>query len=506
MTVGTWGLALALFGVAARAHGQSDFQVNGPDKSKATIVLRRALAGAHNVMVTDTSRRLVLPRGTDVSHTLVVVGGDASVAATVRGDVIVVGGDLFLHPGASIDGRAIAIGGGVYGSTLAYPKAGIESIRDETFELERAVGGNDTTGSRRLVYRYIGGREPRLELPLLEGLRIPSYDRVDGLSIPWGPILRPTTRLEVDPTVTYRSHVGEWDPGAIARYKLGAQYRLTLDARRTTRTNDAWIYSDLINSFNTLVGGADTRNYYRADRGEVELRRFDQYVQPALELERFIGVTTERAWSVGGADTLGGRPWSAFGRTDPEKLARGNPPVERGRISSAFVGALARYHWVDVRMTALARLEVPWRSPGEARFGQITFDGTIQFPTFGVQRFRTDVHLVATVGDSAPPQRYVYLGGTGTLPVMDEPLSMGGDQLLHIDSRYEIPLPRLTMPFLGPPTVSIRHRIGSAGVGRLPRFVQNVGPLVTLSFVRLEYTIDPATSDSRFKLGLSFAR
>jgi hypothetical protein len=505
MKLPAWSVALVFLGFTARAYGQSDLQVNGPGKSKAMITVRRALASAHELMLTDTSRRLVVPRGSEVSHTLLIIGGDASVGATIRGDVIVVGGDLFLQPGASVEGRAVAIGGAVYGSTLASTKGGTESIRDETFELV-PLTGDVPVGQRRLVYRFIGGREPRVDLPLVEGLRIPSYDRVDGLSMPWGPVLRPTSRLELDPTVTYRSHIGEWDPGIVARYSLGPQYTLTLDARRTTRTNDAWIYSDVLNSLNTLVRGADTRNYYRADRGELELRRFDSYVTPALELERFVGVASERGWSVGARDTLGSRPWSPFGRSDADKMARGNPPIDRGRISSAFVGVLARYQLTDVRMTGLVRVEVPWESPADERFGQITLDGTIQFPTFGVQRFRSDVHFVATVGDSAPPQRFAYLGGTGTLPVMEDPLSMGGDQVLHIDSRYEMPLPRFRVPFLGPPTVSVRHRIGSAGVRRLPRFVQNVGPLVTLSFVRLEYTIDPATRDWRFKLGLSFAR
>ena len=505
MKLAAWSFALALLGITARAHGQSDLQVTGPEKSKATITVRRALAGAHELMLTDTSRRLVLPRGSEVSHTLVIIGGDASVGATARGDVIVVGGDLFLQPGASIEGRAVAIGGGVYGSTLALAKGGVESIRDETFDLEPPTG-DVPIRQRRLVYRYVGAREPRVELPLLEGLRIPSYDRVDGLSVPWGPILRPTMRLELDPTVTYRSQIGEWDPGMAARHKLGAQYTLTLDARRTTLSNDAWIYPDILNSLNTLVRGADTRNYYRADRVELELRRFDSFVQPALELERFAGVAVERAWSAGSPDTLGGRPWSAFGRTEPDKIVRGNPQIEPGRISSAFIGARARYQLTDVLVTGLVRIEIPWETPDDQRFGQITLDGTIQFPTFGRQRFRSDVHFVATVGDSTPPQRFAYLGGTGTLPVMEEVLSMGGDQLLHIDSRYEIPLAQLKVPFLGPPTVSVRHRIGSAGVGRLPRFVQNVGPVITLSFVRAEYTVDPASRDSRFRIGLAFAR
>jgi hypothetical protein len=280
----------------------------------------------------------------------------------------------------------------------------------------------------------------------------------------------------------------------------------SFDARRGTSTNDAWIYSDLINTVKTIVAGSDTRNYYRADRGEVEIRRFDEYVNPRLELERFIGVSSERAWSVGSADTLGSRPWSMSGRGDADKLARGNPPIRRGRISSAFVGAMARYQVGDVRASGTGRLEVPVESPDDARFAQLTLDAGIMFPTFGVHRFRSDLHVVATVGDSAPPQRYAYLGGSGTLPVMEDPLTFGGDQLLHLDSRYEIPIPRLKIPFVGSPTVSLRHRIGSAGVQRLPRFVQNVGPLVTLSFLRLEYAIDPATSDSRLNVGLSFAR
>ena len=493
-------VVLIALGQATRAGAQHVVQVDGPGSAKATIILRRALADAHDVMFADSARQLVLPRGTEVPRTVVIVGGDASVGATVRGDVVVVGGNLFLRPGASIEGSTIAIGGGVYGSTLAVVKGGTESFRDHTFDVSRGAG------TTRLDYRYIGGREPGFELPLLEGLRIPSYDRIDGTSIPWGPVLRPTARWVVDPTVTYRSHLGEWDPGVNAIFQLGERYTLAIDGRRGTFTNDAWIHSDLINTFNTFVGGSDSRNYYRADRGALEVRRFDEYVNPRLELERFVGVSSERAWSVGAPDTLGSRPWSLGGRHDPNKLARGNPGIDRGRISAAFVGASARYQLGDVRTSGMVRVEIPFESPGDERFAQVTFDGGITFPTFGFQRFRTDLHVVATVGDTTPAQRYSYLGGSGTLPSMDTPLTLGGDQLLHLDSRYEIPITRLRIPFIGLPTLGLRHRIGTAGVQRLPRFTQNVGAVLLMSFVRFEYTIDPATSDSRFGAGLSFAR
>ena len=147
-----------------------------------------------------------------------------------------------------------------------------------------------------------------------------------------------------------------------------------------------------------------------------------------------------------------------------ERIARPNPPIEPGRISSAFVGALARYRVGDVRAEASGRVEVPWDAPANERFAQLTFDGIVRFPTFGVQRFRADLHAIVTVGDTAPPQRFGYLGGSGTLPTIDIPLLLGGDQLFHLDSRYEVPLQAIRLPFLGSPTVAIRHRIGSAGV------------------------------------------
>lgn len=485
---------------AAQAGAQYAIDVDGPPRARATRIVRRALASPHDVMLTDTAGRLVLPRGSELPRNVLVLGGDASVGAVVQGDVVVVGGDLFLHPGAQIDGQAISIGGAVYGSTLASVKGGIENVRDETFDVTRSDTGV------RLQYRYIGGREPLVEFPLVEGLRIPAYDRVNGASVPWGPILRPTMRLEVDPTVTYRSHIGEWDPGMTARYRAGERHTVTIDVRRGTFTNDAWIHSTPINTINAIARGSDTRNYYRADRGELELRRYDEYVDPVLELERFVGIAIERAWSVGPRDTLGARPWAVTGRDDPDKLLRPNPPIERGRISSAFVGTFARYQLADVRMQGTVRVEVPWDAPADERFAQLTFDGTIRFPTFGLQRFRADLHVVTTVGDAAPTQRFAYLGGSGTLPVLDDPLSLGGDQLVHLDSRYEVPVQRIRLPFLGSPTISLRYRIGSAGARRLPRFIQNVGPILTLSLFKLEYLIDPATRDSRFRAGLSFAR
>ena len=499
MRQGRWWISLAAAAAAAaRLGAQQSIRIDGPAKAEPTQLLRAAVAFPYDVLVTDSTRRLVIPRGSTLARTTIVVGGNASVGAIVHGDFIVVGGDLFLQPGARIDGRAVAIGGAVYGSTLALAAHGTRSFRDRTFAATRTGDGID------LRYRTLGVRDPRIELPLFEGLRLPSYDRVDGASVPWGPLMRPTDRIEIEPIVTYRSHRGVWDPGVRALKRAGETWRLTIDARRATFTNDTWIYSDLINSFNALFASLDTRNYYRADRFEAALGRVDR--TPTVEVESYVGVVTERAWSVGARDTLGSRPWTVIGRGDADNFARANPSVDRGRITSGVLGASVRWRYGDVVTNAVARVELPWQSPGDRRFAQITVDGTVQFPTFGVQRFRSDIHVVATPGDTTPPQRFAYLGGSGTLPVMEEPLSLGGDQLLFVDGRYEIPFPRATLPFIGAPMLTLRHRVGSAGIQRVPRLAQNMGAMVTLSFVRLEYAVDPASRRQHVGLAVAFAR
>ena len=55
-------------------------------------------------------------------------------------------------------------------------------------------------------------------LPGLFGLRMPLYDRVDGLSVPWGPRINlADARVAIDPTVTYRSNLGAYDLSATLR-------------------------------------------------------------------------------------------------------------------------------------------------------------------------------------------------------------------------------------------------------------------------------------------------
>ena len=156
-------------------------------------------------------------RGAHADLPLVVVGGPVRLAGRVHGDLVVFG-DLFLRPGAQVDGRAIAVGGGVYGSTLAFVRGDVLPYR------ELAVAQSTTSNGASLAITAGPSRPvPFFSLPGVVGVRLPTYDRIDGLNLTAGPeIAFDTGRVRLEPFLTYRSHLGEIDPGVRPRRATAA--------------------------------------------------------------------------------------------------------------------------------------------------------------------------------------------------------------------------------------------------------------------------------------------
>lgn len=462
--------------------------------------LRDALAAGAVVYAADTAHPAAFPRDASFDRTIVVVGGPATVASVVHGDVIVVGGDLFLRPGVQIQGRAIAIGGGVYWTSLGTVSGGRYAFQDHTYLSHRLPDG-----SVALDYHPLEVRDTRVvNWPGVYGLRIPSYDRTNGLSVPFGPTLSPdTARVEIEPLVVYRSQLGVVDPQLHLRAGVGRHLEVTAVAGRQTLSNDRWIYGDLINSVTALFVGNDVRNYYRGDR--LDARIAYRWEGAATQLTVRAGGLTERAWSVRPDSGARGGPWSVLGRRDVEKMLRPNPRVAPGRITSALASARAEWDEPALQAHLDASVEVPVDAVGDAAFVQTTIDGKVVFPTFGTQRMEVESHAVVTSGDTPPPQRFAYLGGSGTLPTFDL-LEFGGDQLMFVEGRYVVPIERVRIRILGVPTFMVRYMAGAAGVGELPSFEQNIGVRLAISLVRVDYVIDPATRESRLSFGISLAR
>src|SRR6476646_8950623 len=133
--------------------------------------------------------------------------------------------------------------------------------------LATALAAQDTT-SVAPDTGYVEYHESPVSLPLGIGLRIPTYDRINGLTLPWGPKLEMGDgRVDVDALVSYRSNLGKWDPSIQGTLRPSDQNEITFFAGQGTFTNDDWIRSDLSNSVVSFFAGTDARNYYRSDRG-----------------------------------------------------------------------------------------------------------------------------------------------------------------------------------------------------------------------------------------------
>jgi hypothetical protein len=344
--------------------------------------------------------------------------------------------------------------------------------------------------------------DPVFSLPLGVGLRIPSYDRVNGLSLPWGPVIRiPGGRVQIDPIVTYRSNLGEVDPAARMQVAFGNFDSLDVYVGRGTFTNDSWIRSDLINSLAVIGVGSDARNYFRAKRGTAELSH--SFRSEAFVIAPSVGALHEIDWSTGihGPDTAdASAPWSFFGRNGERKMRRFNPAIAPGHITSGLVGVRGKYEKDELIGSFNVRVEHSFDEPAvldEGHFTQTTFDAKANFPTFGLQSFEFRGHAIATAGTMAPPQRFGYLGGAGTLATVDL-LALRGDRLLFVEGEYHIPLVRPLLPFVGAPVISLRYAAGSAGIDTLPDFIQNIGVGLGVKLVKVEYHIDPNFNDTEF--------
>ncbi|MGI8999496.1 MAG: hypothetical protein ACR2GO_07305 [Candidatus Limnocylindria bacterium] len=494
---GLLGLLLA----AGSASAQIVLRDAGPGEPGR--IIEAANAGPHVVLYSQEP--VSLQRDTVYNETVIVLAPRVTVASTVRGDVIVIGGDLFMHPGGDVQGRAIAIGGGAYNSTLASVRGGRLSFRDATYDLDPDAG----TGAYRLSYRSlrVDPDQSILTWPLRVGLRIPSYNRVDGVVLPFGPIVTlGEGRFIINPTITYRSHLGNLDPGLDIQADFG-RLEFDIDARRSTFSNDRWIRGDLVNSLTTLVFGTDTRNYFRADR--IEAKGSVDFAFGGFTVAPLIGGLFENAWSTGGSLGPDTSVFSIFGKDD-QGIYRPNPGIRPGHIASLLTGFDGGWSSGDFTSSLSARVEhvltaLPSSIGDEFRFTQTTLNGRAAFPTFGSQRLELKSHAVFTSGDTPPPQRYAYLGGSRTIPTLDL-LEMRGDQLFFLDAAYVIPIQRFSFKFVGSPEVRLRFITGSAGISEPPDFVQNVGVRIGFPLLGVEYLVDPASGESKISWGVSFGQ
>lgn len=339
-------------------------------------------------------------------------------------------------------------------------------------------------------------------LPFRVGVRLPTYDRVDGLTIPFGPVVSLAgSRLLIDPVIAYRSHLGKLDPRvALTLQRPDSSLALLLRGERGTFTNERWVRGDIMNSLVTLGFGRDARNYFRADRGDALV----QARVPGADgsVYAFAGGRLERAWSTGWRAGDDRAPFSLLGRGDTlNGIARPNAEIDRGRIGSLLAGARAAYDGVHGAARADLTLE-RGRLERRAPFTQLTANAVAALPTTRGQRLVLRAHLLTTGSAVAPRQRWSYAGGSGTVPTMDL-LARGGDHLWFVDTWYEVPVPRADLPLVGQPWIAPRAVAGSAAVGGYGRPVRNLGVRLGATIFYADFLVDPATRERVVSAGIT---
>jgi hypothetical protein len=348
---------------------------------------------------------------------------------------------------------------------------------------------------------------PSAALAGLQGIGMPTYERVTGVGLPAGvDIAVPMLRFTATPLVTYRSQLGAVDPSVEGGIDFPHEITLDYSAARAVFTNDAWIRNDLINGFEFLAFGQDTRNYSRGTRGELRLSR--EWNGPGWRVKPELGGRFEHLESVRSQLFVNSAPFTFLGGDSIGRF-RPNPPVQGGGIQSALVGVGVDWDSAAVKTRIRVGLELAHQSSTtigvpvtDPFFGQLTFDGNVTFPTFRRQTFHLYAHIVATSGGDTPLQRWAYLGGPGTLPTIDL-LSLGGDQLVYLDAHYAIPIRRWTIRGLGAPSFELREALGGAAFQEFPKLEQLSGVRLALGYLYTEWLVDPAHRTSKFSAGIS---
>ncbi|HET8654258.1 MAG TPA: hypothetical protein VFL93_01900 [Longimicrobiaceae bacterium] len=478
--IGPWALALVL--LCAPVAAAQQVRVAGAARGAAADSLRAILARNDYLLL---RRDTVLGDSVHLTGDLVVDRATVRLSGRVDGSVAVVEGMFFLRPGARVGGSIVSTPGSLFlpsaratfGDSLTVPLSVRASI-------ERTDSGE--------VVRLTPPPGPRAITPGgLFGLGLPTYDRVDGvtprLSVRFQPFGARESHLNAEAWVGYHSARGTLAGGGRITLPIGGDYRASIEFARATLTNEEWIRGDLVNSLAALFFRSDARDYRESDYVSATFERLPSalrvghaFVAPRLTL------LASRDHSLDARD-----PWTVFhGGED----WRPNPWIADGDLVSATLGARLGWRGTLARFAGDAALEWAPGTLSDFSFAQLAAHADWQMAVIRGQFLTVRGHLLQPIGpDGAPPQRWSFVGGPGTLPTLDYD-GRRGDHLVFVESTYAFPIPWVTVPLLGPPTIALRDAVGSAWVtdGPTPRWEQSAGVGAQFRALEAFLYIDPA--------------
>src|SRR5689334_11545169 len=166
------------------------------DRQRLPSDVRREVAARWNGQNSvRSSERLEIKAGEEIRGDVAVSQAPLTIAGHIIGNVLAVNTDVLLRPTAHIDGELLVVGGDVEGRTDARVDGGIRIYRQSlAYRMEdgRLIAADTSGDNAGWWKRFDRGRDGNIA----EALRIVQagpYNRVEGLPIQLGPVLRGRT-------------------------------------------------------------------------------------------------------------------------------------------------------------------------------------------------------------------------------------------------------------------------------------------------------------------------
>lgn len=458
----------------------------------ADVALDRRLSRLLDTDPLLVTENRTIARGDTIHRSVLVLDASLIHEGVIMGDLVLVDAGAFVRPGSVVTGDLVNIAGGLYRSEIAEIGGLIMDLPTAPYHVVREPD--------RLVIRAAPA-PARLGLDGLLGLHVPTYDRVNGVTLLWGASYRLPVVLGVQPLahgqLGWQTQRGDPTYAADLTFRRSAT-AVTVGHERAWDTNERWIRGDLFNSLAYLWNGRDMRDYHEVERTWVEVTR--RFADRARRLSATVGVRVQ----IEDASSLTpGAPWFLLGSE-----TRPNPPIDDGRTSSIQGSLDVSWQGDETRLGARAEMESgqAWWD-GAFRFDRATARGDWAMLAFANHTLAIDFFLQTALGQRPlPRQRWSFVGGPGTLhtlPVAEH----YGDHVAFVETSYIIPTPeRFALPVLGAPRVHLIHAAGMAWTSGASRdFHQEVGVRLDFVGVYVRYMVVPddlGTSD--LSVGLSW--
>lgn len=367
----------------------------------------------------------VIQRGDTLNTNVVVKGGDLTIYGRVNGDVLVIGGDLYIRDGAYIAGNIKVINGEVNTDDDAIVVGYIDKSSSRKEKAYREEEKNFRRASTKLNANWVS------ETTNLDNF-IFRYNRVEGLFLGAGSEKRyywdnqHSYSLYGSAGYGFKSHTWRGNLGLSRQFAFddGQLIEIEVEGHSLTDTKDDWLIGVHENTAAAILIHEDYRDYFRRDGYGINLGYATQREYFTGQLK--VGYLADEYKSMENQTE-----WSLFGGN---KLFRPNPAIDNGKMRSVLTTAGLS--------TVTTTIDGPegWSVLGTVEIADKNLGGEFTFNRYvaDIRRYQPlgrydNLNVRVRVGTSEgglPLQKTYEIGGLGTIQGFPFKGEMGNRMLL----------------------------------------------------------------------------